>query len=110
MESLKIILVMVTVDSKENADKISRHVFEKRLAACVQVEGPIESRYYWKNELLCSQEYRMQFKTRASLYTLLEKEIVQLHPYEIPEICSIELRDVLKAYSDWVIQETREAQ
>ena len=34
-------------EKKEEAEKITKVLVEKRLAACVQIVGPIESTYWW---------------------------------------------------------------
>jgi len=45
------IQVITVTGSKEEADKISQVVVEKRLAGCAQVFGPITSTYWWKGKI-----------------------------------------------------------
>ena len=58
----------------------------QRLAACVQVSGPITSTYRWKGAVETSQEWQCWAKSRRELYGPIEQAIRGLHPYEEPEI------------------------
>ncbi len=40
--------VGTTAGSEEEAREIARKLVEKRLAACVQIEGPVTSTYWWE--------------------------------------------------------------
>ena len=40
-------IVLTTAGSKSEAQKIARALVERKLAACVNVVGPIESVYRW---------------------------------------------------------------
>ncbi len=62
------IQVMTTIDSKEGAQKIAEALVAKRLAACVQVAGPITSTYWWQGEMEIAQEWLCIAKTRNELY------------------------------------------
>jgi periplasmic divalent cation tolerance protein len=78
--------VTTTVDSREAADRIALTLLEARLAACVQIEGPVESIYHWEGGLERALEWRCTLKTRADLYPALEAALRAAHPYETPEI------------------------
>ena len=43
------IQVMTAIGSKEDAQKIANGIIGQRLAACVQVIGPITSTYWWQD-------------------------------------------------------------
>ena len=49
------IQVSTTVPSREDAERIARLLVEQRLAACVQVLGPISSTYRWKGQVETSE-------------------------------------------------------
>jgi periplasmic divalent cation tolerance protein len=97
-----IIQVTTTTESKEDADRIATTLVDRRLAACAQVSGPIESVYWWKEEVDRSQEWVCSVKTRHELYALVEDSIHQLHPYEVPEIIAVPVVAGSRAYLQWV--------
>lgn len=99
--------VLTTVANRGDADRIARALTERRLAACVQVVGPISSTYWWKGSLETVEEYICIIKTRAALYSELENAIKALHPYETPEIIATEIVAGSKAYLEWLDGETR---
>jgi periplasmic divalent cation tolerance protein len=63
-----IIEVHTTIDSREAAQKIAEAIVSKRLAACVQVSGPITSTYWWQGKIEQAEEWLCTAKTRKELY------------------------------------------
>lgn len=101
-----IIMITTTTDKKDAAEEIGRGVVEKRLAACAQIVGPIKSVYRWKGNVEEAQEWQCVIKTRESHYDEIEKEILRLHSYELPEITIVPIKGGLEAYAEWVREET----
>jgi periplasmic divalent cation tolerance protein len=99
------IQVVTTTASQEEAERIAQALVTRRLAACVQVAGPISSTYRWKGELESSQEWLCTIKTRQSHYHLLEAAIRELHSYEVPEILAIGIVAGSRDYLDWLAAE-----
>ncbi len=99
----KMFQVFVSVDSHANALKISKHLVEKKLAACVQILGPMTSIYRWKNNIEEEQEFLCLIKTKRNLFDKLKKEIKSLHLYEVPEILALECSEVDNRYHSWLI-------
>ncbi|MDH5560049.1 MAG: divalent-cation tolerance protein CutA [Deltaproteobacteria bacterium] len=99
------IQVVTTINSKDAADKLAFDIAEMRLAACVQVEGPIKSTYWWKGKLETDEEYRCVFKTKGWLYDLLEASIKKLHTYDTPEILVFQIIQGNSQYFEWMDQE-----
>jgi len=95
--------VFISIDSHAGALKISKHLVEKKLAACVQILGPMTSIYRWKNNIEEEQEFLCLIKTKRDLFDKLKKEIKSLHPYEIPEIIALEYSEVDDRYHSWLI-------
>ena len=101
------IQVSTTTDKKEDAKKISREIVEKRLAACVQITGPVTSMYWWKDKIEDTEEWLLIMKTRKELLNKLEQAIIKIHPYEVPEIIAIPVVAGGRSYMDWLEKETR---
>ena len=101
------IQVFTTTEKKEDAQKISKEMVEKRLAACVQVVGPIRSTYWWKEKIEEAEEWLCIMKTRNALYRELEKAIKGIHPYEVPEIVALPIVAGSEDYLGWLNQEVK---
>ena len=102
-----IIQIIVTINDRDKAVEIGRRLVEERLVACCQVTGPIRSIYRWKGNIEESDEWYMVMKTKESLYRTAQEGIRAMHPYEVPEIIAIPIRDAFDGYATWVEHETR---
>jgi periplasmic divalent cation tolerance protein len=98
--------VHTTIDTREAAQNIADTLVSKRLAACVQISGPISSTYWWDGKMEQAQEWVCTAKTRKDLYNLLEQAIKEVHTYETPEILAVTIIAGIKSYTDWIQQET----
>ena len=98
--------VHTTIDSQEAAQKIAESLVAKRLAACVQISGPITSIYWWQGKMEQAQEWVCTAKTQKQLYSQLEQAIQEVHSYDVPEILATEIVEGLQSYEDWITQET----
>lgn len=94
--------VLTTVGSEDEARRLSEALVERRLAACVQVVGPITSRYRWRGAIEEAREWQCLAKTEQSRYPAVEAAIRELHSYEEPEILSIPVLDGSAGYLRWV--------
>ena len=101
------IQVSTTVADKEHADAIADAIVKERLAACVQVLGPIQSTYWWKGKLQKSEEWLCLAKTTESLYHAIEERIKSIHPYETPEIAAVPIVAGSKEYLSWLSSQVR---
>ena len=100
------ILVYTTCSNKEEADKISNHLLDKRLCACTNM-FPIESSYWWKGKKEKAEEYVLIIKTISAKFNIIKEEIKKIHSYDTPCILKIEIADGNKEYVSWIGQEVR---
>ncbi len=100
------IQVLISIDSQDGARELQRLLIDRRLAACVQVLGPISSTYWWEGEIEDAQEWLCLAKTQASLYETLESLVQEHHPYETPEIIAIPIVAGNRGYLEWIEAET----
>lgn len=98
---------MATVPNQETAQKMAKELLEKRLAACVTVSAACQSHYWWQGKMAKGKEHILFIKTRGSLYGDLEKKILKIHPYQVPEIIALPLVKGYGKYLDWVSMETK---
>jgi periplasmic divalent cation tolerance protein len=101
------IQVLTTAGSEEEAVRIARMLVEERLAACVQVLGPITSTYRWQGAIEASQEWLCVAKTAKGLYPEVERAIRQAHSYQVPEILAVEVAAGSADYLAWLAGEVK---
>ncbi|MGK7906176.1 MAG: divalent-cation tolerance protein CutA [Synechococcus sp.] len=94
--------VSTTTSSQADAQQLAGLVLEKRLAACVQISGPISSQYWWQGGLETSTEWLCMIKTSSRLYPELESVLLASHPYETPEIIAIPIFLGSPGYLNWL--------
>ncbi|MGE5407904.1 MAG: divalent-cation tolerance protein CutA [Syntrophothermus sp.] len=94
--------VLTTVPSEHVAERIAAALVDSRLAACVQVVGPIVSRYRWQGEIEEEREWQCLAKTTRRRYEALESAIRDLHPYDEPEIVATPIVAGSSGYLRWV--------
>lgn len=99
--------VLTTTDSPEAAERLARSITAARLAACVQIIGPIRSIYWWRDKVEDAQEWQLLIKTITGRLPELERHIKANHSYETPEIIASEIPWGSREYLDWVTAETR---
>jgi periplasmic divalent cation tolerance protein len=98
----KYIQVVSTAPDKETAQKLATLLVERRLAACVQVSGPIESTYWWQGQVETSTEWRLTAKSRSDLFPAIEAAVREIHPYTVPELLATRLDAGHLAYLEWM--------
>ena len=95
-------VVFVTCESREDAEKIAEKVVGERLAACVNVVPGVRSCYVWEGKLTWSEEVLLLLKTTRAGFDALKERVGELHRYEVPEIVGLRVESGLEKYLDWV--------
>ena len=85
-----------------------RKLVEQRLAACVQVIGPMTSHYRWQGKIEAAGEYLCLAKSRAALYSEIEAAIKAIHPYEVAEIVAVPIIAGSREYLAWLTAAVKE--
>jgi periplasmic divalent cation tolerance protein len=99
--------VTTTVATQADAERIAAALVEERLAACVQVAGPIMSIYRWQGAIERATEWHCHCKTTRARYPALEARLRELHPYETPEIIALPIVAGFPAYLAWIEEGVR---
>jgi periplasmic divalent cation tolerance protein len=100
------VLVFTTTESSEQADRIADTLLRQRLAACVQVVGPVRSRYWWKGELESASEWICLIRTVRDRLDPLVEAITAMHTYALPEVAATPITGGSAAYLEWLRAET----
>jgi periplasmic divalent cation tolerance protein len=94
--------VLTTTGSEEEAGAIASLLLDRRLAACVQVVGPIVSRYRWQGAVEEDREWQCLAKTTRAAYEAVEAAIRDAHSYDEPEIVATPIVAGSAGYLAWV--------
>jgi len=96
--------VRTTTSKRDEADEIAMRLVEAKLAACVQVVGPISSTYRWKGKVENESEFLVLIKTRSDMFPEVRMFIERNHSYDVPEIISVPITGSSGPYLDWMEQ------
>jgi len=97
--------VITTVGSRGEAERIAAQLVDERLAACVQIVGPVSSTFRWREEIEISEEWLCMAKTTRDSYPAVERRIRSLHSYELPEIIALPIVAGSSDYLAWIARE-----
>ncbi len=95
-------VVLTTVGSKEEAQKMAKALVERKLAACVNVVGPISSTYRWQEKLETAEEYLLLIKTSGEIFEAVREAVEELHSYDLPECIALPIDNGSEDYLDWI--------
>jgi periplasmic divalent cation tolerance protein len=96
-------VVLTTTPNAEVAELIGRTVVAERLAACANVLAGVTSIFRWKGAVERESETLMILKTTASDVEALRERVVELHPYEVPEVIALPVDSGNAPYLEWVL-------
>lgn len=96
------VVVLCTVGSAEDAERIAEEVVARGLAACVNVVPGLVSIYRFKGKLERDEERLLVIKTRADRFEALREAIVAMHPYDVPEVIALPIEAGHAAYLAWL--------
>ena len=95
-------IVLCTVPDRDTAEQIAANLVTERLAACVNIVPGITSVYRWENRIEKDAEYLLIIKTHSAVFDRLQDSIKRQHPYELPEVIAVPIKDGLPEYLDWI--------
>ncbi len=102
MHSRQPLVVLVTTPSEGLALEIGRTLVDERLAACVSVVPGLTSIYQWEGRREETAEALLLIKTRPEGYAALQRRVLELHPYSVPEVLGLPVAEGAPAYVQWV--------
>jgi periplasmic divalent cation tolerance protein len=103
----KVRLVLTTVADAGSGEALIRTLVEERLIACGNLIPGVLSIYRWEGKVARDEEILVVMKTTAERVDGLFDRVLQLHPYEVPELVELGADRVAAKYQDWVIASTK---
>jgi len=96
------VVVLSTVGSADDAERIAAALVERRLAACVNVVAGVRSIYRWKGRVETEDERLLVIKTRRDRFEAVKEALLALHPYELPEAIVLTIEAGHAPYLAWL--------
>ena len=97
----KYIIVTTLCDKEKIANKIIDTLLEKKLIAGSQVTK-VHSKYWWNSEFEECDEFKLEFRTKESKFSIIKSEIKKIHDYKIAEISYYEIKNASTEFFDWI--------
>jgi periplasmic divalent cation tolerance protein len=99
---MSVVSLYVLFANAQEAERIGRAVVEERLAACINILGPVRSIYRWQGSVETADEIAAVLKTSNAEADALITRIAGLHSYDVPCIVTWPIDKVLGSYAAWV--------
>lgn len=93
--------IYLTFPTEQHAMRICEVLLEKQLIACANL-FPVHSLYRWKGELCDEKEWAAVLKGRSEQYDIIEKAVIEMHPYDVPCIVKYDIVQGHRPYLDWI--------
>jgi periplasmic divalent cation tolerance protein len=97
-------IVLTTVSSKEEGQKIAHMLVESHAAACVNISAPIESVYRWQEKIETATEHLLIIKTVSDAVQRVRETITRLHSYDVPEVIVLNIEAGSHLYLKWLTE------
>ena len=99
---MKAVVFFTTFSSKMDAGRFAKWVVKEKLAACVNILPGIESHYRWKGKVHNHREVLAIGKTTETGFKRIKGKLKDIHPYEVPELISLRIKDGSTKYLRWI--------
>lgn len=98
--------VLTAVATRDQALALAHEAVDARVAACVQIVGPVTSVYRWEDAVQEESELLLLMKVPTGRAGALAEFVRARHPYDTPEI-AVHAGDVVDdRYLAWAIEVT----
>ena len=105
-----VILVITTVEKFDVAEALARTLIDRRLAACVNILGPVRSIYRWKGAIEVAEERVLHIKTVRDNLNRVREAIRDGSGHEMPEMLVLDVAEGDEAYLNWLTAQCGPAQ
>ncbi|AWR97810.1 divalent cation tolerance protein CutA [Acidianus sulfidivorans JP7] len=96
------IVVITTISEYNSGKRIAKTLVEEKLAACVNIIPYVKSIYTWEGKVVEDDEAILIIKTESDVKDKIIKRIKEIHPYELPEIITLDITGGLENYLNWI--------
>ncbi|MFI0348354.1 MAG: divalent-cation tolerance protein CutA [Chthoniobacterales bacterium] len=100
--SSQLTVIVTSFADEKTALCVVRTLVRERLAACGTILPKAHSTYLWQGKIEEAAEAVVFFKTSQGLTEQCKLRLAELHPYDVPEIFSLEPSAVDASYLAWL--------
>ena len=100
--SEEVVIAWTTIPTTMDGNTFARQLVDDRLAACVSIFQKVHSTYRWDATTTVNEEQAVMIKTTRMCVRALERRILELHDYDVPEVVVTAVSDGYGPYLDWV--------
>jgi periplasmic divalent cation tolerance protein len=94
-------VVLITAPA-DKASALARLIVEEKLAACVNRISAVHSTYWWQGKIEEADEELLLAKTDKLKVKALIKAVKAAHPYSVPEIIALRIKEGNRDYLRWI--------
>mgnify|MGYP006288584223 CR=1 FL=1 len=99
------VLVVYVTAPTDAAPDLARELVRRRVAACANIVPTVQSFFWWDDRVQDEPESLLILKTRSDAFERLRDAVVELHPYDVPEVIATNVERALEPYARWVATE-----
>ena len=96
------LVVFSTFATPDKAAEVARTLVTEQLVACVNIVGPVRSIYRWDGKICDDAETLAVIKTTRERFEAMRTRLVELHPYDVPEVIALPVEGGHAPYLAWV--------
>jgi periplasmic divalent cation tolerance protein len=97
-----VILAFSTCPEEAVARQISEALVTEKLATCVNRIANVRSSYIWDGRLQDDAEILLIIKSTAERLPAMRARLIDLHPYDLPELVVTNVIGGNEPYLDWI--------
>jgi periplasmic divalent cation tolerance protein len=106
MNETDAMVVLTTVASADEAERLVRALLERRLVACGTILPAARSLYRWNDAIADESEFVVMLKTSGARLAEVQHAFEALHSYKVPELLALPVSGGLQKYLEWISAET----
>ncbi|MGY6696539.1 MAG: divalent-cation tolerance protein CutA [Roseinatronobacter sp.] len=99
--------VEVTCPDRDSARAIAQACLKARRVACANLLPKVESLFCWQGQIDSESEVLLRMKTPRGNFDEVCALIRANHPFDLPAIIALAVKDAGPGVADWVAAETR---
>jgi periplasmic divalent cation tolerance protein len=97
----ELLIGWTTLETENDARRLAHELVERKLAVCIQIEGPIHSVYRWEGRVTEAEEWRLMVKHLPGVSQDLSAFLQTAHPYTNPEWVVVAADYIAPMYLEW---------
>lgn len=98
-------VVLITAPDADVAERIGGALVDEHLAACVNLVPGVTSLFRWEGAVEKDAEVLMIVKGTSRGFERLRRRVLELHPYDCPEVIELPVHAGDDRYLAWVRDE-----